>query len=227
MQEDLSREEVLALVDTAVMELLEACGIEVPPVDALSIGRHLGIPIREQETASRIRSKKEVVLTPSDSEERRQWLVAQAIGMERKPLLLTRMGIDPEERRGVSGESLSNLFAEHLLLPTRWFHEDAVACGFDLLALKQRYPTAAFETIAFRMLDLPQPCIITLLNEDRLVKRRSNGPQIRKQLSEVEELCWKQVRKSGESRLLGRDGWTVQGWPVGDQQILRTIIEVD
>lgn len=227
MSEEPTREEVLFIVETAVMKLLDTLGIEQPPIDAFQVARHLNIAIREDESTARTRSRKEVVLTPQDSEDRRQWLVAQAIGMERKPLLLSSMGIDPSERRAMSGESLSNLFAEHLLLPTRWFQTDAKVSNFDLLTLKDRYRTAAYELIALRFLDLPEPCVVTILEEDRILKRRSNGPRVRKQLETVEKECQQRVIEKSESCSISRNVWTVQGWLFGSQVILRSVVEPD
>jgi hypothetical protein len=227
MNEERSREEILGHVDQIVEELLDEAAVGSPPVDALLIARRRGIPVREGESATRGRGGKEVVLSPRDSEERRQWLAAQAVGSERKPELLTRMGIVPEEGRALSGESLANLLAERLLLPTRWFPGDAVERAFDVLALKDRYRTAALETIAFRTLDLPQPCVVTVLDGDRVVRRRSNGPRVRKRLEAPESDCWRRVLEKGEPYTVRRDGWTVRGWAVGGRQILRAVVDLD
>jgi hypothetical protein len=44
MQDDLPREDVSAVVDQMVDELLEAAGVKEPPVDAIALAqRHLGI----------------------------------------------------------------------------------------------------------------------------------------------------------------------------------------
>jgi hypothetical protein len=182
-------------------------------VDAVVIARHLGITLRERDTEA--------------SEERRQWLAARAIGSVRKKALMAAMGADAESGVVMSGESLITLFAEHLLVPAQWFNDDAGELGFDVWALKDRYRTAAMETIALRMLDLPQPCVITILNDDRILKRRSNGPRVRKELTDLERECQRHVSERREMHVVQRGGWTVQGWQAGDQQILRSVVDSD
>src|SRR5437764_10927787 len=117
MFEDLSREDVLSVIDRAVEELLTAAGIASPPVDALGLARgHLGMVVLSEPAGSRKRpGPKQVVVCADDSEERRQWSAAQAIGALLKPSLLEKLGLDPAARP--AGESLSNRFAEHLLVP--------------------------------------------------------------------------------------------------------------
>ena len=61
----------------------------------------------------------------------------------------------------MTGESLANLFAYRLLVPTCWFVQDAKMLDYDLLALKQRYSTSSHEVLAWRFLDLAEPCIVT------------------------------------------------------------------
>src|SRR5437667_23979 len=77
-----------------------------------------------------------------------------------KSELLRRLGIDPSQARAMTGESLANLFAYRLLAPTCWFAEDAKTFEYDLLALKQRYATSSHEVLAWRFLDLPEPCVV-------------------------------------------------------------------
>jgi hypothetical protein len=228
MSEDLTREEVLSAVDGAVEELLAAAGIEAPPVDALDLARrHLRMAVLDERNAPRRRpGSKQIVLSPDDSEERRQWVAAQAIGAERKPALLAKLGIDPAVRS--LGESLANLFAEHLLVPALWFADDVRSCGGDLLKLKKRYRTAAHETIAFRLLDLPEPCVISIVEEDRVQRRRSNGPRVTKQLQEPERECQQHVTEHDKPHVVRRDRWIVQGWPVGGQRVvLRSVVEME
>ena len=80
------------------------------------------------------------------------------------------------------GESLANLFAYRLLAPTCWFAADAATLQYDLLALKDKYRTASHEVLAWRWLDLPEPCIVTILDNERISRRRSNAWRTRRQL---------------------------------------------
>jgi hypothetical protein len=236
MIDDLSREEVHETVDRAVEELLDAAGVSAPPVDAIKIAQgHLGMIVcidrRQQQRgrAQRAGGRKQIFLRPEPSEERHQWTVAHEIGEHFKADLLTRLGLEPGQTRAMSGESLANLFAQRLLVPAAWLRDDAPACDFDLPALKQRYATASHEVIAWRLLDLPHPCIITVVDNGRVHRRRSNSWPVRKELQPAEEECCRVVNKHGRPHVVRRDGWTVQGWPVHQagwqREILRSVIE--
>src|SRR5439155_24670103 len=116
-EEGLEREEVTATVDRAVRELLEAAGVQGPPVDAIALAqRHLGMIVcldrRQQQRgrAQRSSGRKQIFLRPEPTEERHQWTVAHEIGEHIKAEILQRLGIDPEGTRPLMGESLANLF---------------------------------------------------------------------------------------------------------------------
>jgi predicted transcriptional regulator len=239
MSEDLSREEVHQAVDRMVEELLAAAGVTEPPVDALALAqRHLGMSVcvgaRPPAPAPGPRrrpagGRQQVVLEPGQSAERHQWAVAQAIGAHFKGDLLRRLGVSPEPTRGLMGVSLADLFAEHLLAPTDWFAGDARTLGHDLLDLKARYPTASHEVLAWRLLDLPEPCIITVVDNDHVHRRRSNAFPVRKELETVERACQRYVNQYSRPRVMREDGWTVQGWPVHrpdwKREVLRSVVE--
>src|SRR6516165_9007378 len=171
MREDLSREEVVEVVDSVIADLLRAASIESPPVDAIALAQgHLKMIVcldsrqEQRGRAQRAVGRKQIFLRPEPTEERHQWTVAHEIGEHFKPQLLQRLGIAPEQTRVMMGESLANLFAHRLLVPTSWFADDARLHDYDVLALKQKYSTASHEVIAWRMLDLPAPCIITIVD---------------------------------------------------------------
>src|ERR1700694_3311808 len=91
--------------------------------------------------AQRAAGKRQIYLRPEPREERHQWTVAHEIGEHIKSELLVRLGMEPGQTRAMAGESLANLFAYCLLVPTCWFAEDAPAQDYDLLALKEKYAT--------------------------------------------------------------------------------------
>jgi hypothetical protein len=234
--DDLSREEVHETVDRAVEELLDGAGVVAPPVDAIQIAqRHLGMIVcldrRQQQRgrAQRAAGRKQIFLRPEPCEERHQWTVAHEIGEHLKADLLARLGVEPGQTRSMSGESLANLFAHRLLVPTPWLRDDAPACDFDLPELKARYPTASHEVIAWRLLDLPHPCIITLVDNSHVHRRRSNAWPVRKELQPVEAECQRYVNYYSRPHGVSRDGWTVQGWPVHQpdwkREVLRSVVE--
>jgi predicted transcriptional regulator len=236
MNEDLSQEEVHQALDWAVEELLTAAQVTAPPVDALRIARnYLGMtvslasdspPRRRPQSAV---SGKPILLHAEESEERQQWAVAQAIGTHCKPDLLRWLGVAPDQARALAGASLVNLFAGRLLVPTAWFAADARATGYDLLELKSRYRTAAHETLADRLLDLPESSIITVVDDARVLRRRSNAWRVRRELEPAERACQQYVSTHSRPHVIRADGWTVQGWPIpqSDSQrvILRSVVE--
>ncbi len=236
MLDDLSREEVHETVDRAVEALLEAAGVSAPPVDAIRLAQgHLGMIVcidrrqPQRGRAQRTAGRKQIFLRPEPSEERHQWTVAHEIGEHFKADLLGRLGLEPGQARPMSGESLANLFAQRLLVPTAWLRDDAPAHAFDLPALKARYATASHEVIAWRLIDLPHPCIITVVDNGHVHRRRSNAWRVRKELQPAEAECQRYVNHYSRPRLVVRDGWTVQGWPVHQpdwkREILRSVVE--
>jgi hypothetical protein len=231
MSEDLSREEVDAAVDRLIAELLEKARLERPPVDALALAeRHLGLTVSyEPEPPARGRARQtaghaQLHLSPDATEEQRQWAAAHAVGVHLKPALLRRLGVEP---RG--GGSLANRLADRLLVPACWLAADAPAADYDLGRLKGLYRTATYEALALRLLDLPEPCIITVVDNDRVRRRRSNAWRVRRELSPAERECQRSVSSSGRPKKLCLGGWTVWGWPVpqddGKREILRSVVD--
>ncbi|HYV38951.1 MAG TPA: ImmA/IrrE family metallo-endopeptidase [Gemmataceae bacterium] len=238
MFEELPREELLAKIDAFVTDLLRAAGVEQPPVDAIQLAqKHLGMTIcLDKQQQSRGRAQRNggrpgIYLKPEPTVERHQWTVAHEIGEHLKPRLLQLLGIDPGETRAMAGESLANLFAHHLLAPNCWFASDAAALQYDVLELKQRYPTSSHEVLALRLLDLPEPAIITIVDNDHIYRRRSNAWRVRKQLEPVERECQHYVNYYSRPAVRRKGGWTVHGWPVHQadwkREILRSVVETE
>jgi predicted transcriptional regulator len=236
MTEDLSREEVHAAVDRAVEDLLTSAGRRSPPVDAIALAQgHLGISVcldrrqPQRGRAQRAAGRKQIFLRPEPTEERHQWTVAHEIGEHLKPALLQRLGIAPEQTRAMMGESLANLFANRLLVPTCWFADDARAVGYDVLDLKARYGTASHEVLAWRLLDLAEPCVITIVDNEHVFRRRSNAWRVPRQLTSAEKQCQRYVNHYSRPRTVREGGWTVQGWPIHQsdwkREILRSVVE--
>jgi Zn-dependent peptidase ImmA (M78 family) len=226
-----TREEVHDAVDRAVMELLESAGVAGPPVDAIAVAQgHLGMVVCLDRTqsqrgrAQRVAGRKQIFLRAEPSEERHQWTVAHEVGEHQKAELLRRLGIDPDQTRAMLGESLANLFADRLLVPTAWLADEGRACGFDLLELKGRFRTASHEVIAWRLLDLPEPCVITVVDNGQVHRRRSNAFRVGKELSEPERRCWQRVHAESRPHELNEGGWRVQGWPVHQADWKREIL---
>jgi hypothetical protein len=219
MNEDLTREDVYHAADLLVEELLAAAGVTRPAVNAIDVAqRHLKMALREPAPSA-----------PRGSEESRQWSAAQAIGEHLKPDLLRRLGFDPASRQSLPGESLAGLLAHRLLTPTSWFAADARACGWDVPELKRLYDTAGYEVVAWRLLDLPEPCVITIVKNDHVHRRRSNAWRVNKTLQPAERECQRYVHHYSRPRVVSAEGWTVQGWPLHEpdwkREILRSVCE--
>jgi len=238
MVDELPREEVLEVVDRTAVDLLQEAQVEKPPVDAIALAqRHLGMVVcldrrqPQRGRAQRSGGQRQIYLRPEPSEERHQWTVAHEIGEHYKALMLQRLGVAPEQTRAMSGESLANLFAVRLLVPTCWFADDAPSLEYDVLALKDRYRTASHEVIALRFLDLPSPCVVSIVDNDHVSKRRSNAWPVNRQLAAAEAECQRYVSHYSRPRVMRQEGWTVQGWPVHQadwkREVLRSVIDAD
>ena len=126
--DDLQREDVAGTIDQMVEQLLHAAGVTGPPVDAIALAqRHLGMVVcldkrqAQRGRAQRHAGKPQIYLRPEPTEERHQWTVAHEIGEHLKTELLQRLKIEPAQTRAMTGESLANLFAYRLLVPSCWF----------------------------------------------------------------------------------------------------------
>lgn len=236
--DELSRDDVIAVVDRAVDDLLAAAGVREPPVDAIFLAqRHLGMVVcldrrqTQRGRAQRASKRKQIFLRPEPTEERHQWTVAHEIGEHLKADLLNRLGIDPGQTRPLMGESLANLFAHRLLVPTCWFAGDAPVFEYDVLELKKRYRTASHEVVAWRLLDLPEPSIITIIDNGAIHRRRSNAWRVRKQLEPPEVQCQRYVNYYSRPKVVQENGWTVHGWPVHQpdwkREILRSVVDAE
>jgi hypothetical protein len=225
MSEALPQEEVLHTIDRLVEELLEAAGCCEPPVDAVSLARgHLRLPPAPSRRPRPHRPDPEAAGATGQVEQ--QWLAAQDIGTHFKPALLARLDVEAEEARGLGGASLANLFAQHLLTPRAWFAGDARSLGYDLLELAKLYSTAGTERVAWRLLDLPEPCILSVVDNGHVLRRRSNAWPVRRELLPPEKECQRYVHHYSRPRVVVGGGWTVQGWPLHradwKREILRT-----
>jgi IrrE N-terminal-like domain len=236
MFEDLDREEVYAAVDRVVEEVLERAGLAEPPVDAIALAqRHLGMVVSldkrqpQRGRAQRSGGRKQIYLRPEPTEERHQWTVAHEIGEHLKVSLLERLGIAPGRTPALAGESLANLFAYRLLVPTSWLAADAPAMAYDIVELKRRYRTASHEVVAWRLLDLPEPAIISIVDNGHVSRRRSNLWPVTRRLAAPELECQEYVNYYSRAHRVCRDGWTVWAWPVHQadwkREVLRSVVD--
>jgi hypothetical protein len=232
MSEDLLGEEVRHAIDRVVEELLTAAGVSAPPVDAIALARgHLGLVLERERAPQRPDGRRSPARRRAGgdepTEEARQWAAAHRIGEHLKAAILRHLGLSPEQGRGLGSTSLATRFASHLLAPLEWFRDDARALDFDVLGLQQRYPTAGAELLAWRLLDLPEPVVITVVDNDHVQRRRSNAWRVRRELGPAERECQRYVHYYSRPRVVCAGGWTVQGWPLHrvdwKREILRSV----
>lgn len=230
---DLAREEITTAVDRIVEELLADVGCSHPPVDAIALARGpLGMAVAldrrqaQRGRAQQVGKAKHVYLRPEPTIERHQWTVAHEIGEHLRPRLLQALDV---EGNPSFGESLANLFAYRLLVPSRWFAEDAPTLGYDVLELKRRYNTASHEVVAWRLLDLSEPCVITVVDNNHVSRRKSNAWRVTRMLRPAELKCQRYVHEFGRWHEEQEDSWTVHGWPVHQadwkREILRSVCD--
>jgi predicted transcriptional regulator len=235
---DFTAEDLFDTVDRLVGELLAKNGFAEPPVDAVVLAQEaFDLTVREADDEDdprdgrfgprppRVRHR-EVVFRPDQSEESRHAVCARACAKEMIPAVLARVGVAPGTENKSAQSSLVGLIAPRLLLPTRWFERDARKAGYDLFAVKQRYPTAGYEMIALRMLELDEPCVIAVVDDGIVSARRGNRTPATKTLTPAEQLCLERIGREGdpESQTVRRDGWTVHGWPVPSGPFNRIIL---
>jgi hypothetical protein len=81
------------------------------------------------------------------------------------------------------------------------------------------------------MLDLPASCIITIVDNEQIHRRRSNAWPTKRELTPAEAKCQSFVHSHGKPKVVAADRWTVQGWPVHTlewkREILRSVVDVD
>lgn len=219
-------------LDTTADELLEKVSITAPPVDALHLAERLGIsvvfdddqPVRARH--KRLAGQATILIKPDERPERLQWAVAHELGEVIAYRVFARVDLYADSISPRLREEVANLTASRLLLPSRWFFDDARRSHEDLLALKKIYRTASHELITCRLLDGPRQSIITIFDNGRITRRLANRPGRPPGLQRVERDCRAEIHRHGRPVELREQGLTVQGWPVHEpdwkREILRT-----
>src|SRR5262249_49668144 len=110
-----------------------------------------------------------------------------------------------------------------------WLAEDGRACGWDLPALKEAFRTASHEVIVWRLLDLPEPCALTIIDNIEIHRRRSNAWRLPRRLAPAGQECQTSVHRYSRPAVVRARGWTVQGWPLHSldwkREVLRSVVD--
>lgn len=216
--------EIAKMVEDEAWALLERLNVKGPPVDAFVLAEKLNLSVHIDPNLgtrgySRRRWGIETIAVGSknpEKSERKHFTIAHEIG---EVLLAGRV-----EQSFI--EDASNLMAVSLLLPRKWFKEDAESLEFDLPTLKRRYFTVSHEVISYRMLDV-KPLIITIFDNGKLYKRKSSYPRRVAQIHPLEMACIKAVSDSMEQVKLQDDEVSVVGWPVFRDDWKRIILKTE
>jgi len=215
-------------------DLLEEAGVCVPPVDASWVARNLSISVavdrqlQPRGMHKRFSGRSSIFVRPDERPERLQWAIAHELGETFAYRVCERLSHDADDVSPETREEWANLLAARLMLPARWFFSDARRLEGDLLALKEIYRTSSHEAIAWRLLDLEQPTVITIFDQGHMTSRRGNSGFAPPQLESLEKNCWQAVHEEQQPLVHTRGGLRVQGWPVSEpgwkREILRTTL---
>jgi IrrE N-terminal-like domain len=222
----------VSTLDKRVACLLENAGIGRPPVDPIRIARQLGIGVvidasqQPRGRQTRIGGRASIFIRPEERPERLHWAVAHELGESLAHELFHEAGFETDEVDPQSRERGANLAASRLLLPSVWFPHDAARFAGDLLSLKRNYETASHELIAFRLLDLPVPAVITVFDQGRQSRRRGNSAARIPPLDRLEQECWLAIRRFRQPHEIARHGRCVQGWPIHEPGWQREILRM-
>src|SRR5947208_17058630 len=171
---DFSQEDLFEACDRLVAGLLERAGVTEPPVDALRIAEdHLGIPVefaepeeddRGRPRAATRRHSAGIVLSPHMTDEQQHTAAAHGIARTLLPDLLGKLDIVPGSESKQAAAHFRSLLASRILVPARLLRAALRNCKYDVPALHEAFATASFETVALRLLDLDQPCVIAIVD---------------------------------------------------------------
>jgi hypothetical protein len=232
---DFSQEELLEAVDRLVNGLLERAGVNEPPVSALEIAEtHLGIPIEvvepvEADERGRPRPRARpagsgIFLTPDMTEEQRQKTAADGIARSLLPDIFRKLDLIPGTENKQFASQVRGLVVARLLVPNKLLRASLKECRYDLLAMKKSFATATMEMIALRLLDLDEPCVISIVDDGVVAIRRGNRFAASKKLEAPEQTCLDRVMELDLPCRVREGEWTVQGWPVPDRTFRRIIL---
>lgn len=237
MPYDFYTHEWTAALDQTVEELLDAVNFTTPPVDAIKLALQLKIEVVLDESQqprgrrTRVVGRDAILIRPEERPERTQWSVAHELGETYAHRVFRNLTANLRDIPLHQREEVANRFASHLLLPSRWFLPAARHRDGDLIELKRVFYTVSHELIAWRLLDLPVPTMITLFDQGLLSRRRGNTSRKPPRMQPIEHWCWQQAREFRKPCRAQHAGLHVQAWPIYEvgwqREFLRTTCEYD
>lgn len=232
---DFSHEELIDAVDRLVAGLLERAGVREPPVNAMAVAEdHLGIPVIvvepvEEDERGRPRPRARptgagIVVSPDMTEEQRQKAAADGIARALLPDLLRKLGVEAGTENKQFAAHVRGLMVARTLIPHKLLRTAIKSCRYDVPALHRTFATASIEAIALRLLDLDEPCVISIVDDGVVAVRRSNRFAVAKKLVPAEQKCLDRVTELDRPERVREGEWTVQGWPAMNRAIRRIIL---
>ena len=172
---DFSPEDLFDTIERLLSGLLERAGVDRPPVDVLAIATdHLGIPVEYTEPtvddhgrrrAGFRRDTGGITLTDDMTPEQQNTAAANGVARALLPDVLRKLGIASGTESKQAASHIRGLIAPRLLVPTKLLRGELRTCGFDVLKLQARFRSATAEVVAQRLLDLDEPCVITIADD--------------------------------------------------------------
>lgn len=235
MLELISTTRLAAVLDKAAEDLLQSAKWDTPAVDAVAVARRLGLTVaRDSSLNGRARyarlsvgwgrTRDAIFVGHAERPERLQWAVAHELGEIAVHRVAAQAGLTfPDDNAG-SREQLANELARRILLPSRYFRRLGVACNWDLFELKRAFPSASHELIARRMLDYPQPVIITVSDHGQVSWRRGNQNTSVSPLTAEELSLMQAAHLSSEFQQHRNHLLWIRAWPVHEPGWKREIL---
>jgi predicted transcriptional regulator len=233
---DFSHEELTEAVDRLVAGLLERAGVTAPPVDALALAEnHLGIPIEwvepeEDDDSGRRRPRPRsgagstIALSPEMSAEQRQRVAADGIGRLLLPEVFHKVGVAPGTENRQFAAHVRALLVARVLVPTKPLRAALRECKYDVPALHRVFRTASMEAVAARLLDLDEPCVIAVVDDGVVARRRGNRAPAARKLTAAEQECVDRVTELDLPHRARVGGWTAWAWPVPGRPFRRILL---
>jgi len=219
----------IAACDAAAGEMLALVGVCGPPVDALVIAQRLQIELAWDASQSgrarmqRLSGRPAIFLRPRDRPERVQWAAAHELGEQLAARVVAKLGLSVAELLPRQREEIANQLANRILLPSDWFESACRECHGDLYRLKETFPTASHELLAWRLLDRSGDRIVTVIDQGNVSRRRCNFAVRTPAPFRVELEAWQRVSETGQFAAESSAGCAVRVWPVHEPEWKREI----
>lgn len=232
---EFSEEELVEVIDRLVTGLLERAGVTAPPVNALALAEeHLGIPVEwiepaEEDESGRRRPRARhagggIALTTDMTAEQRQRAAADGVARLLLPEISHKVGVPPGSESKQFTTHVRALALARVLVPPRMLRAALRDCKYDVPALHKVFSTASMETVAARLLDLDQPCVIAIVDDGVVASRRGNRVPATRRLEAAEQECVDRVMELDLPHRARVGEWTAWGWPVPNRPFRRILL---